>query len=170
MADTKTAQTPTKAAQTNGNGSNGAKAAPVTFSTDFLTSPVVTAGNDVIKAAAQPKNKRSEAQIALDGVTPQIHEAWVKAGKPAAFAKLPTVSYPVSPEGVTKLRGMIKKAAEWNKTRARFGSDVTITPEIVAASPNLNDSHLGLVLVTFGIMDPAGSKAAQTTDSAPAQK
>jgi hypothetical protein len=163
MADTKTQNRPaapqTDAPASNGNGTAARTPAP-TFDAAFLNAPVITADNKIIKEAAQPKNKRSEAQIALDGVTPQIHQAWVQAGKPAAFAKLPTVSYPVKPEGVTKLKGMIRKAADFNGTRPRFGSDVTITPEIVASSPKLNDSHVGLVLVTFGVMDKsAGAKS-----------
>jgi hypothetical protein len=168
MPDTDTKpQTAPKSAKPGAPASNGngtAKKAPA-FDAAFLTSPIVSADDSAIKEAAQPKNKRSDAQLALDGVTPQIHKAWVDAGKPAAFAKIPTVSYPVAPEGVTKLKGMIRKAAEQNETRARFGSEVTVTPEIVAKSPKLTDAHLGLVLVTFGVMDKSKPK----TDTKPAE-
>lgn len=160
MADTKTQNRPSapQASAPESNGNGAAKKAPA-FDAAFLTSPIVSADDKTIKELSQPKNKRSDAQVALDGVTPQIHKAWIDAGKPAAFAKIPTVSYPVAPEGVTKLKGMIRKAAELNETRARFGAEVTVTPEIIAKSAKLNDSHLGLVLVTFGIMDrSAGAK------------
>src|ERR1700744_4800854 len=146
MASTTTSQKAPNAAQSNGNetpaASNG-------FDAAFLSAPIVTAQAKTVKAAAQPKNKRSAAQLALDAVTPQIHEAWVKAGKPAAFAKLPTVSYPVDPEKATKLKGMIRKAAEIHGNRARFGQDVTITKDMISELPQLNDSHEGLTLVTF---------------------
>jgi hypothetical protein len=148
----------------NGNGT--AKKTPVSFDAAFLTSPIVSADDTAIKEAAQPKNKRSDAQLALDGVTPQIHKAWIDAGKPAAFAKIPTVSYPVDPAGVTKLKGMIRKAAEQNETRARFGSEVTVTPEMVTKSPKLTDAHLGLVLVTFGIVDRSKGKAEKPAETA----
>jgi hypothetical protein len=156
MAST-TSQKTQNDAQTNGAASNGNGAG---FDAAFLSAPIVTAQAKTVKAAAQPKNKRSAAQLALDAVTPQIHQAWVKAGKPAAFGKLPTVSYPVDPEKATKLKGMIRKAADINETRARFGQDVTITKDMIAELPQLNDSHEGLTLVTFGVMDK--SKPAQT--------
>jgi hypothetical protein len=168
MPDTKTQTTP-KSAETNGAATNGAKSAPVTFEASFLTAPLVTATNNTVKALAQPRNKRSAAQIALDGVTPQIHDAWVKAGKPAAFSKLPTVSYPVKPEGATKLRGMIRKAADFNKTRARFGEDIVITPELARDTAGLNEAHVGLVLVTFGIMDKSEKSEKPATEK-PAEK
>lgn len=167
MADTK-AQTRPNAAQASAPESNGngtPKKAP-TFDAAFLTSPIVSADDKTIKELSQPKNKRSDAQIALDGVTPQIHKAWVDAGKPAAFAKIPTVSYPVDPAGVTKLKGMIRKAAEINETRARFGAEVTVTPEMVAKSPKLTDAHLGLVLVTVGIVDRTKAKDEKPAETA----
>lgn len=129
-----------------------------TFEASFLSTPIVTAQNEAVKAAAQPKNKRSPAQLALDGIVPQIHEAWVKAGKPSAFGKLPTVSYPVAPEGAAKLRTMIRKAAdvqEPQKMRARFGQDVTITPDMAVTMGLDPEADAGKTLVTFAIMDKA---------------
>jgi hypothetical protein len=149
------------------NGQTTPETTPAPFDVSFLSAPVVTAQATSVKTLAQPKNKRSEAQMALDKITPQVHKAWVDAGKPAAFLKLPTLSYPVDPERATKLKGMIRKAAEFNgdsgtPTRARFGADVTITPEIVAdpAIKGLTEAHVGLTLVTFGIMD----KSQRATD------
>jgi hypothetical protein len=127
---------------------------------DFITSGLkVTANVPGVKTLAQPKNKRSEAQKALDGVVPQIHAAWVEAGKPSAFAKLPTVSYPVDPERSSNLHGMIRKAADLHGLRARFGQDVTVTPE-VAKALELNDAQIGSVLVTFAIMDKSSKNGA----------
>lgn len=156
MADTKTPQTATNAAQTNGNGSGA-------FDAAFLSAPIVTAKAQTVKAAAQPKNKRSAAQLALDAVIPQIHQAWVSAGKPAAFAKLPTVSYPVDPDKATRLKGMIRKAAEIHGRRARFGADVTVTKDMIKELPQLTDKHEGLSLVTFGVMDKSAKPEATPT-------
>lgn len=142
-----------------------APAAPA-LDVDFINSGLtVTAGNDLVKKLAQPKNKRSDAQVALDEKVPEIHAAWVKAGKPSAFAKIPTVSYPVHPTRASNMHGMIRKAADFHGLRARFGQDVVITPE-VANALGLPDTQHGNVLVTFGIMDK--SKSASNGD-APAE-
>jgi hypothetical protein len=109
------------------------------FTSDFLSNPLQATEDEIVRAA--PTRERSEQQKAVDKVIPQLHAAWVAAGKPTNWTKMRRViaKYPVAPENAAALKYLIRRAADLHGLRAKFGSAVRTKD--------------GKEIVAFAIMD-----------------
>lgn len=107
------------------------------FGLDFLAAPQLASETEVRQTA--PQRERSEVQRTMDAVIPKAHAAWIQAGKPSQWGKLPVVTYRVPPEKVDGLKYLVRRAADFHGVRARFGSAA-------------RDAS-GMEIVAFAVMD-----------------
>jgi hypothetical protein len=126
-----------------------------------------------LEAKAAPARARDERQRAIDGVVGKLHADWVAKGKPAAWDKMPKVSYPVTPAAVGDLRKAISRAADFHGIAVRFGTPVPVVREI----PNPRRAENGqpptvkanLTMVTFAAKDKRERKPSTPATSGPAR-
>jgi len=85
-------------------------------------------GEDTQTKPVVASRERDNTQKALDGAFKAKHDAWVKAGKPdavkAASNQEVTHRLTVAKTDVAVLKGMIRRAATFNKAGVTFYQDV----------------------------------------------
>jgi hypothetical protein len=95
-----------------------------------------------------PKNARNDAQLAIDAVVFNVHEAWKDAGEPRTWPLQVSAGvvagYWVKPASVDKIKKMAKSGADYHKLAIRYGR---VTPR----SDDMEQD--GRVFVSFTILD-----------------
>jgi hypothetical protein len=69
--------------------------------------------NPLLVSLTAPIRKRSEQQAAMDAVGKRAYQAWVDAGRPSAWGKVPSVTYFVPPERVEHYKYLIRRTADF---------------------------------------------------------
>jgi hypothetical protein len=75
-----------------------------------------------VSGAGRPAAERTDTMQELDALCKALHEAWVKAGKPAEFSASPLGKIHVPPDQVDGLKFLIRKSAEFNDCGLQFGN------------------------------------------------
>lgn len=85
-------------------------------------------------AASAPVRERSEQQKWMDAVAVKAYEAWVTAGKPSMWQKIPVITYFVSDDDLPKYKYLIRRACSIVEpagdspgVRVRFGNEFTLS-------------------------------------------
>jgi hypothetical protein len=123
--------------------------------------------------ATAPQRVRSEQQIAMDTVAQRAYNAWVARGRPAAWGKLPSVTYFLDPDEVDHWKYLIRRATELIDpapfkdkdgndvvapgVRWRFGTAVTLTPELADKIGRPEDA--GKTILAWAAVDKRGFAA-----------
>lgn len=165
----KTASTAAPAPKTAAAGP--ATPAPVAPEKPALSADFISGGGFILapELAEQsaPKNARNERQTAMDLTVSQMHEMWVKAGRPNTWAKMvegKTVkTYFVDPTQAGDLKKLVNSAVSLHDVRVRWGTPFKATDKMVKAY-NLPAEYLGREVISFAIMDkrPRGTANGQT--------
>lgn len=98
-----------------------------------------------LASMAAPMRARDERQVQVDAIVAQVHQEYVTAGRPTKWAQMPKRAYHVDPKAADTLRMMVRRAASYHGTAAKFGSDV-------------RDKD-GRAIVVFAIRDQRESKS-----------
>jgi hypothetical protein len=136
---------------------------------EFLGAPEAVPAE--LESKTAPARARDERQQAIDGVVAKLHADWTAKGKPAAWDKMPKVSYPVTPAAAGDLRKAINRAAEFHGIAVRFGTPVPVVREV----PNPRRSEPGqpatvkanLTMVVFAAKDKRPRKPSTAATSGP---
>lgn len=98
------------------------------LSADMLAAPEEVPADLVSRTA--PARARDEKQQAIDNVVKALHEAWVAAGSPAAWEKMPKKSYTVPASQVEGVKRSISRAADFHQVAAKFGTPLPVVREV----------------------------------------
>lgn len=156
-----------------GQQNEGQEGQQNTASIDDLDAVFVLAAP--LATVAAPKNKRNEQQEKMDKKVLEIHERWVKAGKPSVWGKQVetgcVVTYFLLPEAVAARVKLVNKAADFHgNLRAKWGTAFDVTEEIRAdmarRGVNLPEEYVGRKAVSFTIVDKITRKPATSATSA----
>lgn len=124
----------------------------------------------MVRTAAAPKLERKPEQMAMDKVAARAHAAWVTAGRPAAWEKMPVITYYLDPTHVEGFKYLIRRAVDFHGTRARFGSPARVTKKLINEA-GLQADFEGREILAWAVLDkrPRTSKdeAKPATGSAP---
>ena len=158
----KTSKTAAATAPANGEAAKDTKTRaprPDVSGLDLTAIAGATPAAAAVVAAAAPRQERSEQQQAMDKVVVRAHDAWVKAGRPAAWNKMPVVTYYLDPTHVEGFRYLIRRACDFADLAAKFGHPMTVTREL-AQSAGLPADHVGREVLAFAVKDkrPRSSK------------
>jgi hypothetical protein len=132
-------------------------------------------------AAAAPMRERKEQQKAMDKVAARAYAAWVKAGRPSVWNKMPVITYFLDEDDVPKYKFLIRRACaivepegDAPGVRVRFGNEFTL-PETMAAKmkdaehPEGRPDLAGKHVLAWAAVDKRavedGSKTAAQTDA-----
>jgi hypothetical protein len=150
------------------------------FSLDSITGAV--AAPALVRTLAQPKLERKPEQIAMDKVAERAHEAWVKAGCPGAWDKMPVITYYLDPTHVEGFKYLIRRATDFHGTRPRFGSPARVTKKLIAemtaAGTPIPPEYEGREILAWAVLDKrprptkpttTDPKTAATTANSPAK-
>ena len=122
----------------------------------FISQPIMLDIEPELVKASAPRNARSEEQKAMDAVVSNLHKKWAAEGKSTTWstlaAKKCVATYIVEPSDVTKIRQLVNRATALHSVRARYGTDVTVTPAMLSKY-GMPDNYLGRTVVSFAIMD-----------------
>ena len=155
---------PTEGQPTEGQPTEGAATLDDIDGAFILAAPLAT--------VAQPKNKRNELQEKMDKKVLEVHELWVKAGRPSVWGKQVesgcVVTYFLAPEHVSAREKLVNKACDFHgNIRAKWGTAFTVTPEMRAEMAkkgvNLPEDYVGRTALSFTVVD---KRARTSTPSA----
>jgi hypothetical protein len=90
---------------------------------DLTGSQLSIVGPDRLAKAAPKRNAkaRSKEQLVIDDVVSQAYDAWVKAGKPGAFAESPGAALLVAPGQEEATVAAVRRGAAFQGKSVRFG-------------------------------------------------
>jgi hypothetical protein len=174
QTDAKTdAKTGTEAVK---NGKPGRKAGstivrPDTSAFDLNAIAGAVAAPAEVITLSQPTVERKPEQLAMDKVVERAHAAWVKAGRPSAWAKMPVVTYYLDPTHVEGYKYLIRRAADFHGIRPRFGTPTRVTRSLIgklaAAGTVLPVEYEGREILAWAAMD---KRPRVTSDAKPETK
>lgn len=122
--------------------------------------------------AAAPMRERNDQQKAMDAVAVKAYEAWIKAGRPSIWAKVPVVTYFLEEADVPKYKYLIRRAcaivepAEGSPgVRVRFGNEFTLS-EQMANRPEINrPDDAGKIVLAWAAVDKRNVEDRDKSDS-----
>lgn len=169
----------TEGSGANGTQSNGdakpkaerAKAPDVsTISADAINAASLAIPEMV--AAAEPERKRPEQQVVMDAVATKAYAAWVKAGRPAAWGKMPVVTYFLDEADLPKWRYLIRRACDVVKpegtatgVRVLFGNEFTLSEGM--AKKIDKPEAVGKTVLAWAAIDKRAPNKATKPDTKP---
>lgn len=104
-----------------------------------------------VRDLAAPKLERKPEQLAMDKVAERAHEAWVKAGRPAAWPKMPVITYYLNPTHVEAYKYLIRRACDFHGTRPRFGSPARVSESLAAKIGH--PDYTGREILAWAVLD-----------------
>lgn len=120
--------------------------------------------------ATAPQRVRTDQQLAMDAVALRAYRAWVSKNRPAAWGRLPAVTYFLNPDEVDHWKYLIRRACEIIEpvpfadkdgnevsapgVRVRFGTTVTLTPELAEKIGRPDDE--GKTILSWAAVDKRG--------------
>jgi hypothetical protein len=143
-----------------------AEAAKAKAELDFIESGAFMLAPE-LAAVTAPRNARSPRQEKMDDKVTELHEAWVKAGRPTtwdAMVKAKVVAtYFSEPDKSAELKGLIDKAVKFHGLTARMGTSFKVTAAHVKQY-NLPEHYEGREAISFAVRDkrPRGTSAGKS--------
>jgi hypothetical protein len=105
-----------------------------------------------IRTAAAPKIERKPEQMAMDKVAARAHASWVGAGRPAAWEKMPVITYFLDPTQVEGYKYLIRRAVDFHGTRVRFGAPARVTKKLIHEA-GLQPEFEGREILAWAVLD-----------------
>ena len=117
--------------------------------------------------AAQPMRERSTEQKLMDKVAERAYAEWVKAERPSAWAKVPVVTYFLSPDDVAAYRYLIRRACAIVEpqdgsigVRVRFGNEFTLSQQMAEKIGRPDDA--GKTVLAWAAVDKRATEERKT--------
>ena len=146
---------------------------------DEATAAAITAIKAAVQAppelveATVPVRKRNALQKAMDEIAQTAYQAWIDAGRPTVWAKMPVITYFLSPEQVPEWRKMIRKACDFVTpeegapgVRVRFGKEAFVLSEEMAANIG-KPEEAGKTVLSWGAVNKRKLSKSNGDEAAP---